>query len=567
MSVIKANKHQIGSNATLSKNIVLESNVDGDLVISKGVHDGTLTALVKIKNVGGMEYVPSGTGAVPTTVQDALNLSIVHVKRFGAVGNNSANDTQAFKNAIAHCIATKSFLDMTGASVGWRITERLSFTGISGIICSYTSPIYADVTGTYPNQYAVEFGDPAQGWNSGRSNTCTIIGHFVVAASSRSVALSGIYMKGSWFNADHVMAYGFNGCGIYQDSVWDSTFTRLYVELCGNITTYSLRLDSVGDTHNASHIASVQCEQAYHKGMYIKTLRSVIDNIHAERLAVLTANDGTATYGYLNHYIELSNSQINQAIIDCLTSGTAPDGSALAATVINVKIVGDQSKVSTLATNHSKIINDYGNSFVYDVMTATNFVQRSPAVYTTVNNATITAVTDVESVITFNKCSIGEFKPAFNAADVTVNGGAIAVLNFANNISGNVRFNDVVLQTVGDTKTPTASKQATTFNNCNINTFNGAYDSVAVLNGGYVGTCALVSQSRAYFDGVTFGSFTYSGNTAFLTRGCTGPSASTWSVPQSVSYAAGTVTERVGYNAAGKIYQNTDGALNWAKIA
>ena len=43
MSVIKANKHQIGSNATASKNIVLEANTDGDLVISKGVHDGTLT--------------------------------------------------------------------------------------------------------------------------------------------------------------------------------------------------------------------------------------------------------------------------------------------------------------------------------------------------------------------------------------------------------------------------------------------------------------------------------------------------------------------------------------------
>ena len=55
MSVIKANKHQIGSNATLSKNIVLESNVDGDLVISKGVHDGTLTEIARITNAGNLK--------------------------------------------------------------------------------------------------------------------------------------------------------------------------------------------------------------------------------------------------------------------------------------------------------------------------------------------------------------------------------------------------------------------------------------------------------------------------------------------------------------------------------
>ena len=77
MSVIKANKHQVGSNATASKNIVLEANTDGDLVISKGVHDGTLTEVLKVKNSGGIDATsivntPSGTIAA-TTVQGAIN--------------------------------------------------------------------------------------------------------------------------------------------------------------------------------------------------------------------------------------------------------------------------------------------------------------------------------------------------------------------------------------------------------------------------------------------------------------------------------------------------------------
>lgn len=45
-------------------------------------------------------YIQAGTGAVATTVQSKLGES-VSVKDFGAVGNGTANDTNAFNNAIA----------------------------------------------------------------------------------------------------------------------------------------------------------------------------------------------------------------------------------------------------------------------------------------------------------------------------------------------------------------------------------------------------------------------------------------------------------------------------------
>ena len=100
MSTVKAVQHQVGNNATDSKNIVLTADVStGDLVISKGVYDGTLTEISRIMNAGGgAQYVPEGTGAVATTVQAKLRES-VSVKDFGAVGNGVADDTAAMQAA------------------------------------------------------------------------------------------------------------------------------------------------------------------------------------------------------------------------------------------------------------------------------------------------------------------------------------------------------------------------------------------------------------------------------------------------------------------------------------
>lgn len=74
MSTVKANQHQVGSNVTPDKNIVFTTDVStGDLVINKGVFDGTLTEISRIMNAGGgVQYVPAGTGAVATTVQAKL---------------------------------------------------------------------------------------------------------------------------------------------------------------------------------------------------------------------------------------------------------------------------------------------------------------------------------------------------------------------------------------------------------------------------------------------------------------------------------------------------------------
>ena len=63
---------------------------------------GGFATLAQLAASGGSDligYLPAGTGAVATTVQAKLRES-VSVKDFGAVGDNSADDTSAIQTAV-----------------------------------------------------------------------------------------------------------------------------------------------------------------------------------------------------------------------------------------------------------------------------------------------------------------------------------------------------------------------------------------------------------------------------------------------------------------------------------
>ena len=71
-------------------------------------------------------FTPSGTGAVPTTVQAKLRES-VSVKDFGAVGDGVTDDTAAIQSAINAAIATKKTLLLNSGI--YKITSSLSVSG------------------------------------------------------------------------------------------------------------------------------------------------------------------------------------------------------------------------------------------------------------------------------------------------------------------------------------------------------------------------------------------------------------------------------------------------------
>lgn len=192
MSVIKANKHQIGSNATASKNIVLEANTDGDLVISKGVHDGTLTEVLKVKNSGGIDssavgYQPAGTGAVATTVQSKLR-ERVSAKDFGAVGDQSTSDKTAIQSALSSLTAQNG--QTLYRNTGSRISVKPAYTA-TGVVK------FEDLT--WPYNATVQYNGPSYEQVNLLNNFSTpynVIGSFTAAVPVNEFQISAPYHPG-----------------------------------------------------------------------------------------------------------------------------------------------------------------------------------------------------------------------------------------------------------------------------------------------------------------------------------------------------------------------------------
>lgn len=534
-------------------------------VVTPGLDPAITAGFIMRSDAGLRKDLLSQAGATLVNTSQGQTLEYVTHTRI----RPSANTADAINTAAQLAITNKCALDLTGVSQ-WNINKRLVLTGVPIVICSFLSPIIADISGTYTNAYAVEIGDPSQTASNGRSSQTVILGGLLVQSSARSSALNGVYIKGSWLNIGHIRAYNFNGCGIYCDSVWDSTISRLSVELCGNTSTYALRLSSNDDTFNTTNVSSIQCEQAYHRAIYINALRCVIQNIHAERTYQLTTNDGTTGNPdgstWLNSYILLSVSSLNQVQMDSATINPPTGETIVAGQTYRVLLNGDNSTVSSIGV-HGALMQVYGAELTINSPACQDMLLSQPSYQTKVTNP---------SIITFNSnspCvvdggSIYNWRVLVNAYDQSFNGVNIDNISVANSILGDIDFNNCEIRAIGDTKQAADStKGHIEFNNCTIQECVGYWASKAIFHGGYINLANIYSQCAFSFFNVSFVTFAPTGNSAYLTRGCTATTVSAWTYPLNQIYPAGTVTERIGYNSAGKIYQNIDGAINWSKIA
>jgi hypothetical protein len=515
---------------------------------------------------GAMTY-----GTVYGQVLRRIGITTIHAYMAGAKGDDVNDDTAAINLAAASARSLKLPLDLRGAPVAWRIMGRINLLNQPYIIAHEQAPVHADITGTYVNGWAIEIGDPTQLDNvdAGRCHGTVIDGQLFCYTTRNATELNGIYIKGSWLSVGCVIAEFFNGTGVHISGNWDSVFESVVTSECGNATTYALIIDSNGDTSNCTHFLRVQCEASYQRGLYVDAIRTVIDNIHAERLAVI-ATTGDATYGYLNHKITISNGELRHALIDCLTTGTAPDGTALAATTMHVVLNGagvSYNDVVAAAT----IYHDYGTQNTLVNLQAAAYQQLETSGHITLINPQIAGTVLLETNVEIVGGTIGTIDLAYNAGNIVMMGGALTALTASGGkINGNITFNGTSVSAVASTLSPQAGYRPVTFLDATIGTFNGAGGQVARVLGGHIATCALAANSEAVLENVECETFDGSASLRYLTRGVrVSGSVTGWSVPTGKSYPAGTVTERVGYvaGAGQKFWQNTDGAATWVAIA
>lgn len=428
------------------------------------------------------------------------------------------------------------------------------------ILADYKSYINVNSYGTFPEGWAVMFGDPSKPWTEGRS-LITIEGKLRLECG-RQNRVNGVVLKGAWHNINSLRVNNFNGTGVLLESLHDSVLQDISVEYCGNGEDYAFVCDSHDDTSNCINILRLQVEQSFQRGIKIvKTIRSVINNIHTERLYITDVSPkNTVTGRDINHLINIDNSQINQAVFQSqsgINSFNSEDD-------FFVRIDGTGSTFKSILV-HGNLFTEYGGLLTYDSLICKTFTQYTLSGSTTFNGVNCETMKLLRACVV-NNPDVKNFIYGYECNSITFIGGKVENVGNGDSSStakGAMSYTDVDINKVF--RTGNGSLSDTNFNDCRINYFYGAYGETAKVSNSKILSAQLADRAYVNFDTVKFTEFGFNGTAAFLTRNCTVSGANGWTTP-SVSYPAGTLTEVLGYRADVKIYQNTDGLVNWQKL-
>lgn len=475
--------------------------------------------------------------------------NVIKAQWFGTP--NLIDDQKILNPAFNASRKYKLFLDITGNE--WGINGVVSVLDRVSLISNFDSVIHVDPSGDYPRKFAIEFGLPGSVWNQ---NGCVLTntGFLRVDCKNRDTRLHGVFIKGPLSNVDIIRTSNFNGTGIKLESVHDTPLNRLSIEFCGNEEDYAFVCSSADDTTNCININALQVEQSYQRGIYItNTIRSVINNIHSERLFRTNQAPVDNLIGYdLNHVIQMNNSVINQALIH------SNDGD------IYVRLDGAVNNYNNFLVPDGYVYGEYGDQVIYSCLNTKVFKQLSILKDITLDQPSIPVV-HVTIGTKINNPKIDELVFEYAAKSITATGGSIGKVGVRSSeaINGDIVFNNVAIKEVRETGSNSILAMA--FNNCNIDLLEGMQGRTCKFRDSYIYRANLASGLQAYFDHVKFDSFTATGDIKYLTRNCQSVNNPTWSLP-TVPMNKGLVTERIGYDASGKIYQNTIDGVNWQKL-
>lgn len=491
-----------------------------------------LASISGLNLIGGLGYVtPQMYGAVP--------------------GSSSTDNTAAIQSAIT--AASGKVLDLRGGP--WRVSATLDFTNLRGIITDYTGRILVNPVGfsaLHSRKFAVTFGNPDTPFGSNRCSHFTCIGYLLVQSDSRDAELSGVYIKGALMSFGSIRATGFNGHGIRADALWDTAIASTSVERCGNLSLYGYDLNPYGDTTNCLFIGRIQVEQAYHKQMNINIIRSVIGSIHSERLKILTLDDGTtglpSGLTYQNTNINITNTTIGQMILDASEDAGAGTVSVTPSVRLNLY----ESEVSSFYLATSVVSSTFGQNGV--IKSSSLYKYYNPSYSVTMISCRVTrtagdglAVVGGSGFMAVN-CAFDTFTPDYNSSGITLQKCTIkSDYNSTNTGVSGVVFDQTTFNGNVSGTGPTEVSKPTEFRSCNIlGTFSGTFQHRAIIKGGYINAVSLVSRAYAEFESVKGGSFTYTGDRAFVTRGCSFTTVTLWGPPTFGAYKVGQRTQRIG---------------------
>ncbi|WP_227630179.1 hypothetical protein, partial [Klebsiella oxytoca] len=496
-------------------------------------------------------------------------LGYTNPQKHGAISNNSLVDnTAAVMNAITESVLTGVGLDLRGGP--WRVNQTVDLTLVKNIITDYSGRFLinpATFIAKHDRKFVVTFGNPDTDFRSDRATHTTMLGNMVVISDDRSAELSGIYIKGALgcFGAFRVV--NFNGGGFRADAWWDSVCLSISAELCGNLTQFAIDINPSGDTSNCLNIGRLQCERAYHKQINANIIRSTLGPIHAERLKILTLDDGTtglkSGLTYLNTSIVLSNCTVAQLILDAATDAEA----GTVSTTPSVRLNLYESKAQSLHLATSVVTSTYGERGSID--NSAFYKYYNPGYSVSLNACRMTRTTGDGLLqaggagVVASNCTIDTFQPESGTTRILLSACTINndYSNPKDNVSG-VIFNSCTLNgDIGQTG-PTEAAEPTLFHQCKVKgTVRGYFQNKFIMEGGHAEAVELVSRSYACLINVRGGTFSHAetGDLGYITRGCAFSSVTRWGPPRFGNYKAGERTHRMGEMGSGSVieYVNT----------
>lgn len=494
-------------------------------------------------------------------------LGYVTPQMFGAVsGSNTADNTDAVLNAISAAAASNRILVLSGGP--FRVTKTLDLTSVRHVVADYTGRILVDPSNFTPKHsraFVITMGNPDTPFGSGRCNHITVSGYLSIDATRGPTVLGGVYVKGGLMKLGALRIRGFNGNGFRADAWWDSVVDSISIELCGNTSMYALDINPYGDTSNTLNIGRLQVEQAYHKQMNIKAIRSNIGPIHAERLKILTLDDGTTglpgDVSYRNTDIDLTNSTMDQMILDAATD----TGAGTVTTTPSVRLNLYESHASSLYLGTSVVVASAGKHGKMD--SCSFYKYYNPSYSVTMSSCRVTRAAGDGYLkvggdgFVAQNCLVDTFQPDYGTTSAmfiscTFNND---YSNIAAGVAG-ILFDRCKFAGSITSTGPTAVAVPTEFRDCIIGgAFVGSFQHRVVVRGGYIATVNLASRAYAEFYNVRGGTFNYIGDRAFITNGCNFTTVTAWGPPSFGVYPIGCRTQRMGAMASGTVveYINT----------